>query len=190
MKTWSYLLAPFAAWLAAGCLKFAINSLRAGKPAFGLIGYGGMPSNHSAIVSSMAALTALREGLDSAAFGVALTLAFIVMLDAASLRRQVGRHAQALNERGFYYQREKNWQAAADDFAKAAEYSQWLENPTERQMMHAAAQRGLGFTLIERGRWQEAEAIYQKLLEENPQDERARNELEYIHQQRAKQPPI
>ena len=62
MKTWSYLLAPFAAWLAAGCLKFAINSLRAGKPAFGLIGYGGMPSNHSAIVSSMAALTALREG--------------------------------------------------------------------------------------------------------------------------------
>lgn len=98
MKTWSYLLAPFAAWLAAGCLKFAINSLRAGKPAFGLIGYGGMPSNHSAIVSSMAALTALREGLDSAAFGVALTLAFIVMLDAASLRRQVGCHAQALNE--------------------------------------------------------------------------------------------
>ena len=98
MKTWSYLLAPFAAWLSAGCLKFAINSLRAGKPAFGLIGYGGMPSNHSAIVSSMAALTALREGLDSAAFGVALTLAFIVMLDAASLRRQVGRHAQALNE--------------------------------------------------------------------------------------------
>ena len=98
MKTWSYLLAPFAAWLAAGCLKFAINSLRAGKPAFGLIGYGGMPSNHSAIVSSMAALTVLREGLDSAAFGVALTLAFIVMLDAASLRRQVGRHAQALNE--------------------------------------------------------------------------------------------
>ena len=70
MKTWSYLLAPFAAWLAAGCLKFAINSLRAGKPAFGLIGYGGMPSNHSAIVSSMAALTALREGLDSA--GLAL----------------------------------------------------------------------------------------------------------------------
>ena len=99
-------------------------------------------------------------------------------------------NAQALNERGFYYQREKNWQAAADDFAKAAEYSQWLENPAERQMMHAAAQRGLGFTLIERGRWQEAEAIYQKLLEENPQDERARNELEYIHQQRAKQPPI
>ena len=97
MKTWSYLLAPFAAWLVAGCLKFAINSIKARKPAFGLIGYGGMPSNHSAIVSSMAALGALKEGLDSPAFGVALTLAFIVMLDASSLRRQVGRHAQAIN---------------------------------------------------------------------------------------------
>ena len=27
-----YLITPFAAWLVAGCLKFAINSLRAGRP--------------------------------------------------------------------------------------------------------------------------------------------------------------
>ena len=99
-------------------------------------------------------------------------------------------NAQALNERGYYYQREKNWQAAAADFKQAAEYSQWIEDPATRQNLHAAAQRGLGFTLIERGRWQEAEAIYQKLLQENPQDARARNELEYIRQQREKHPPL
>lgn len=98
MTTCLYLVTPFVAWLVAGCAKFAINTLRAGKPAFGLIGYGGMPSNHSAIVSSMAALIAFREGVDQPAFGVALALAFIVMLDASSLRRQVGRHAQAINE--------------------------------------------------------------------------------------------
>ena len=92
-----YLITPFAAWLVAGCLKFAINSLRAGRPAFGLIGYGGLPSNHSAIVSSTAALIALREGMAHPAFGVAVTLAFIVMLDANSLRRQIGRHAEAIN---------------------------------------------------------------------------------------------
>lgn len=93
-----YLITPFAAWLVAGCLKFAVNSLRAGRPAFGLIGYGGLPSNHSAIVSSTAALIALREGMAHPAFGVAVTLAFIVMLDANSLRRQIGRHAEALNK--------------------------------------------------------------------------------------------
>ena len=35
-------------------------------------------------------------------------------------------NAQALNERGYYYQREKNWQAAAADFEKAAESSQLI----------------------------------------------------------------
>ncbi|MBB2486784.1 divergent PAP2 family protein [Mitsuaria sp. WAJ17] len=93
----AYLVTPFLAWLVAGSLKFLINSIRARRWAFGLIGYGGLPSNHSAIVSSTAALIALREGLGHPAFGVALTLAFVVMMDARSLRRQVGRHAEAIN---------------------------------------------------------------------------------------------
>ncbi len=98
MQTFAYALTPFITWLIAGSLKFAINSLRAKQAAFGLIGYGGFPSNHSAIVSSMATLIALREGFNNAAFGVSVTLAFIVMLDANSLRRQLGLHAQRLNE--------------------------------------------------------------------------------------------
>lgn len=93
----SYALTPFLAWLVAGISKFVINSIKAKQLAFGLIGYGGLPSNHSAIVSSMAALIALKEGIDHPAFGVALTLAFIVMLDASSLRRQVGKQATAIN---------------------------------------------------------------------------------------------
>ena len=95
---YSYLLCPFVAWLTAGILKFCINSLRAKQLAFGLIGYGGLPSNHSAIVASMATLIALKEGISHPAFGVALTLAFIVVLDASSLRRQVGKHATLLNQ--------------------------------------------------------------------------------------------
>lgn len=94
---WSYALTPFIAWFIAGTLKFIINSIRAKQLAFGLVGYGGLPSNHSAIVSSMAALIAIRAGISEPAFGVAVTLAFIVILDAASLRRQVGRHATAIN---------------------------------------------------------------------------------------------
>lgn len=93
----SYLITPFLAWLVAGGLKFGINSMRAGRFAFDLIGYGGLPSNHSAIVSSMAALIGFREGVEHPAFGVAVALAFVVMLDANSLRRQVGKHAEAIN---------------------------------------------------------------------------------------------
>ncbi|CRM72129.1 divergent PAP2 family protein [Pseudomonas sp. 8 R 14] len=94
----SYALTPFLAWLVAGVSKFIINSIKARQLAFGLIGYGGLPSNHSAIVSSMATLIALKEGIGHPAFGVAITLAFIVMLDASSLRREVGKHAVAINK--------------------------------------------------------------------------------------------
>jgi acid phosphatase family membrane protein YuiD len=94
----SYALTPFLAWLVAGVLKFIINSIKAKKLALDLIGYGGLPSNHSAIVSSTATLIALKEGIGHPAFGVAITLAFIVMLDANSLRRQVGNHAVAINK--------------------------------------------------------------------------------------------
>jgi acid phosphatase family membrane protein YuiD len=94
----SYAFTPFAAWLAAGSLKFCINSLKTKKLAFNLIGYGGLPSNHSAIVSSVTALIGFQEGIANPAFGVALGLAFIVILDATSLRKQVGKQAGAINQ--------------------------------------------------------------------------------------------
>lgn len=95
--TIAYIITPFVAWLIAGGLKFVINSIRARKLAFGLVGYGGLPSNHASIVTSAAAVIAVREGLDSPILAVAVALAFIVLLDAKSLRGQVGKHAIAIN---------------------------------------------------------------------------------------------
>lgn len=93
-----YLLTPFLAWFVAGCTKFAVNTLKAGKLDFANIGYGGLPSNHSAIVTSMAALIGFNHGISHPAFGVAVTLAFIVMMDANSLRIKVGKQAEAINQ--------------------------------------------------------------------------------------------
>jgi len=92
-----YLATPFVAWFITGVTKFLINSIRERKMAFSLIGYGGMPSNHSAIVCSMASLIGFREGIDNPAFGVAVTLAYIVLLDARSLRKQIEKQAKAIN---------------------------------------------------------------------------------------------
>ena len=93
----AYLVTPLIAWILVGPIKFLINSARTRQWAFGLVGNGGFPSNHSAVVSSMATLIALREGIGHPAFGVAVTLAFIVIIDANSLRQHVGRHAVTLN---------------------------------------------------------------------------------------------
>lgn len=93
----AYLVTPLLTWITVGPIKFLINSVRARKWAFNLVGNGGFPSNHSAVVSSMATLIALREGIGHPAFGVAVTLCFIVIIDANSLRQHVGRQAAAIN---------------------------------------------------------------------------------------------
>jgi len=92
-----YLPTPILTWMVVGPIKFLISSVRLRRWAFDLVGNGGFPSNHSAVVSSMATLIALREGMGHPAFGVAVTLAFIVMIDANSLRQHVGRQAAAIN---------------------------------------------------------------------------------------------
>ena len=93
-----YILTPFVAWSVTGIIKLIVNSIQSQKLAFHLIGYGGWPSNHSSIVSSTATLIALKEGINQPAFGIAITLVFIVILDAVSLRRQVGQQAAVLNQ--------------------------------------------------------------------------------------------
>src|SRR4051812_24896415 len=93
----AYLVTPLITWITVGPIKFLINSAKARKWAFNLVGNGGFPSNHSAVVSSMATLIALREGIGHPAFGVAVTLCFIVVIDANSLRQHVGKQAAAIN---------------------------------------------------------------------------------------------
>jgi uncharacterized protein len=94
----SYIITPFFTWFVTGCIKFVINSIKQRKMAINLIGYGGMPSNHSSISSSTATIIALKEGLHSPALVIALAFTFIVILDASSLRKQVGLHAKTINK--------------------------------------------------------------------------------------------
>ncbi|BCE00898.1 divergent PAP2 family protein [Marinicellulosiphila megalodicopiae] len=98
MMDYSYLLVPFVAWFVTGVSKFLINCIRAKRFAFDLIGYGGMPSNHSAIVSSTTCLIGLKEGIEHPAFAVAITLSFIVLLDASSLRMKIAQQSVLLNQ--------------------------------------------------------------------------------------------
>ena len=59
---------------------------------------GGMPSSHSAAVTSIATAVGFETGFDSPIFAVAAMLAGIVMYDASHVRFQAGQHAAALNE--------------------------------------------------------------------------------------------
>lgn len=92
-----YVLAPIVAWLAAGGLKFLLNSYRTRSLAFGDIGYGGFPSTHTSVVAAPVALIAFEGHSSTPLFSVALALLIVVVIDASSLRRQIGFHAERLN---------------------------------------------------------------------------------------------
>lgn len=59
---------------------------------------GGMPSAHSATVSSLAMVVGLYYGFHSIPFLIALIFCVITMFDAAGVRRNVGRQATLLNK--------------------------------------------------------------------------------------------
>lgn len=59
---------------------------------------GGMPSSHSAAVTSLATAVAFETSLDSPIFAVTLMFAIIVMYDASGVRFEAGKHATLLNE--------------------------------------------------------------------------------------------
>ena len=59
---------------------------------------GGMPSSHSSFMMAMTTNTGLISGFTSVDFAIALTMALVVMYDAAGLRRAVGKQASVLNQ--------------------------------------------------------------------------------------------
>lgn len=61
-------------------------------------GSGGMPSSHSAFVTSLTTVAALSEGLDSLIFAVCFIFSLVVMYDAAGVRRAAGKQAKVLNQ--------------------------------------------------------------------------------------------
>jgi len=61
-------------------------------------GAGGMPSSHTACISSLATSIGVVEGFGSPVFALAAVFCFIVMYDAAGVRRAAGKQAAVLNK--------------------------------------------------------------------------------------------
>lgn len=61
-------------------------------------GAGGMPSSHSAVVMCLAMMVGKDQGFNSSVFAMSLVFAFVVMYDAAGVRRAAGKQAALLNK--------------------------------------------------------------------------------------------
>lgn len=92
-----YIVIPFVTWLIAQTIKFIIAAFRGDMKFRNFYASGGMPSVHSAVVSSLAITALLLEGPKSSIFGFTAVFAAIVMYDSFGVRRSTGEHAAALN---------------------------------------------------------------------------------------------
>ena len=94
-----YIYIPLILWFCIQLFKLIYDLITTKKFNFKrIIGAGGMPSAHSAVVTSLATLMGKNYGVDSAIFAVTLIFACVVMYDACGVRQAAGKQAKVLND--------------------------------------------------------------------------------------------
>lgn len=94
-----YLYIPFLLWFCIQTFKVIYDLYTTKKFNFKrIMGAGGMPSSHSAVVCALAVLVGKAEGFTTPIFALATVFAMVVMYDAAGIRRAAGKQAKMLNK--------------------------------------------------------------------------------------------
>lgn len=94
-----YIYVPFLLWFFIQLFKVIYDLVTTKKFNFKrILGAGGMPSSHSAIVMGITTLIGKYEGVNTPIFALSLIMAFIVMYDACGVRRAAGKQAALLNK--------------------------------------------------------------------------------------------
>ena len=94
-----YLITVIAAWVCSQTLKVITHAVVYKKwDLKRFLGDGGMPSAHTATVSSLAAFAGITYGLASFEFAVATVLTIVICRDAVGVRYETGKQAQIINE--------------------------------------------------------------------------------------------
>ncbi|EIZ79746.1 hypothetical protein WSK_1636 [Novosphingobium sp. Rr 2-17] len=107
----------------------------------------------------------------------------------ASLQRLTGlapMHAPYFVELGYAYRENGDNPKAEEAYRTAMEYAGLAENETAQKQARAAAQRGIGYILIEKGDLTAAKKAYEKSLKDDPDSPVAKSELAFIAEQRKK----
>jgi acid phosphatase family membrane protein YuiD len=93
------LVAVVISWFLSQAIKVIIYRFTEGKFNFWhFFEAGGMPSAHSASVTSLTLGIALTHGWSSPLFTISIVFALIVMYDATGVRRAAGKQAEILNK--------------------------------------------------------------------------------------------
>ena len=97
------------------------------------------------------------------------------------------RNAHYRNELAEGYKAERNWTKAYALFEQAAEDAKAFSPEDVKKAELGRALRGMAFVRVETGDFHQAQKLIEQALELDPNDLKARNELQFIAEQRAAQ---
>lgn len=92
------ILIPIISWIIAVILKGFYGLHMKNFSISQTLGSGGMPSVHSALVTSITTALGIKYGVFSDIFSIALVFSMIIIYDAINVRFEAGLHAKALNQ--------------------------------------------------------------------------------------------
>lgn len=97
LRTYLFLI-PLFVGLSAEILKIFTEGVERGAWHEGLFRPGGMPSSHSAFVTSLLIVVANKTSIESVEFAIAFVFACVVWYDAIGSRQEIGKLAAAMNK--------------------------------------------------------------------------------------------
>lgn len=93
------LIAAVVAWFLAQAIKTVIACVKTKKLRLATMATsGGMPSSHTALVVALSTRVGLLEGFTSVPFAICAVFSFVIMYDAANVRKSVGLQAIRINQ--------------------------------------------------------------------------------------------
>lgn len=96
LHTYLFLI-PLIVLVITEIVKYAVEEMKSGAGHRHLFQQGGMPSTHSAFVTSLLIVVGRKTGTDSVEFAMTAVLACIVWYDAIGVRAVLGEQARVLN---------------------------------------------------------------------------------------------
>lgn len=98
MLEYKFFIIPILALIINQLIKIIIFIVKGEFSWSQIFSYGGMPSSHTALATSLLITMGYFQGVSSPEFAIALIISIVIVKDAAGIRRKMGKQAAIINQ--------------------------------------------------------------------------------------------
>ena len=98
MLEYKFFIIPILALIINQVIKIIIFIIKGEFSWSQIFAYGGMPSSHTALATSLLITMGYFQGVSSPEFAIALIISIVIVKDAAGIRRKLGKQSEIINQ--------------------------------------------------------------------------------------------